>query len=30
MQFAGEREVELDFDLDNMERDRRTLESLNQ
>ena len=30
MQFAGEREVVLDFDLENLERDRQTLESLNQ
>ena len=30
MQFAGQREVELDFDLNNLERDRQTLESLNQ
>jgi predicted HTH domain antitoxin len=30
MRFAGEREVELDFDLDNLEHDRQTLESLNQ
>ncbi len=30
MQFAGEREVELDFDLDNLEQDRKTLESLSQ
>ena len=28
MQFAGEREVKLDFDLDSLEQDRRTLESL--
>lgn len=28
MQFAGEREVALDFDLDSLEQDRRTLESL--
>ena len=27
MQFAGEREVALDFDLDNLEQDRKTLES---
>ena len=27
--FAGEREVELDFDLDCLEQDRRTIESLN-
>jgi len=30
MQFAGEREIELDFDLDDLERDRLTLESLDQ
>ena len=30
MQFAGERKVELDFDLENLEHDRQTLESLNQ
>jgi predicted HTH domain antitoxin len=30
MQFAGEREVELYFDLDNLEQDRKTLESISQ
>ena len=30
MQFAGEREVDLDFDLDSLERDRETLEGLSQ
>jgi predicted HTH domain antitoxin len=30
MEFAGEREVELDFGLENLEQDRSSLESLNQ
>jgi len=30
MQLAGERKVELDFYLENLEHDRQTLESLNQ
>jgi predicted HTH domain antitoxin len=30
MKFAGEREVELDFDLNNLEQDRKNLESLSQ
>lgn len=29
MEFAGEREVELDFGVEDLEQDRRTLESLN-